>query len=283
MNVPSKCVVLGNQLIRGSENGYPPIATGVRCDGGSCLRIEQNVITGRGGVTSYGIFLQRTGTFVDANQIRGGCSTNATGVHAENAFARVQNNFVLGYSGADCTGNPPALQTGTGARVLITQGVNEIDLHSNTIDAGGTGNCTGRGLELGVNGMAPAAGLGVLRNNIIRAGGCGTSHINLVELAAAADPRIFENNNLDSAGNPNALYLDENNSSLNMAAQVNALLDMVVAGTLASNSMLVNPPTDMHLMNGSPCKDAGTVSGAPLTDIDGAKRDAKPDIGADEL
>ena len=98
-----------------------------------------------------------------------------------------------------------------------------------------------------------------------------------------AHPRIFENNKLDSSGNPGALYLDENNSSLNMAAQVNALVDMVVAGTLSTNSMLVNPPADMHLLNGSACKDAGTASGAPLTDIDGAQRDAKPDIGADEI
>ena len=50
------------------------MATGVRCDGGSCLRIEQNLITGRGGSVSHGVFLQQSGAYVDNNEIRGGCS-----------------------------------------------------------------------------------------------------------------------------------------------------------------------------------------------------------------
>lgn len=283
-NTPSKCVVLGNALIRGSENGFPPVATGVRCDGASCNRVEDNVITGRGGQTAYGVFLQRTGAFVSGNTIRGGCAPNATGVQLENAFSRVQNNAVLGFAGSDCTNNPPAPMSTVGLRALVSQGNNEPDIHSNTIDAGGGAMaCTGRAVEFGAAGMAPAGGRGIFRNNILRAGACNTSRVNFVELAANADPRIFESNMLDSAGSPSALYLDENASALSTAAMVDALADMIVSGTLSADAMLVNPPTDVHLQNGSPCKDAGTPTGAPKTDIDGQTRDASPDIGADEL
>ncbi len=281
-NVASRCIVVGNLEIRGSEAGYPPIATGVRCDDGSCLRVEDNVITGRGGVISTGLFLQRTGSYVSGNQIRGGCSQTATGVHAEDASARVENNTVQGYTASDCTGNPPPAQTSVGMRVLVAQGIHELEVHSNTIDAtGSNNNCTGRALELSIVGMAPAGGRGVFRNNILRAGACAT-RFDLVEMMTAADPRVFENNNLDSAGNPTALYRDENTTDLTMAAQVDALADMIVAATLSVDSLLVNPPTDLHLQNGSPCIDAGTNAGAPLTDIDGAPRDQNPDIGADE-
>ncbi len=283
-SVASKCVVLGNLLIRGSEQGFPPVATGVRCDGASCNRVEDNVITGRGGQTSYGVFLQRTGAFVSGNTIRGGCSGNATGVQLENAFSRVQNNAVLGYSQSDCTNNPPAVQSSVGLRVLVAQGNNEPDVHSNTMDGGGVaGNCTSRGVEFSAQMMAPNGGRGIFRNNILRAGACNTARVNFAELMANADPRVFENNMLDNAGMPTALYLDENNTQINMAAMVDALGDMIVSGTLSGNSMLVNPPTDIHLQNGSPCKDKGTQTGAPKTDIDGANRDAMPDIGADEL
>jgi hypothetical protein len=44
----------------------------------------------------------------------------------------------------------------------------------------------------------------------------------------------------------------------------------------------VNYPTDLHLQAASPCVNTGTTTGAPLRDMDGALRDATPDIGADE-
>jgi hypothetical protein len=107
--------------------------------------------------------------------------------------------------------------------------------------------------------------------------------MDFAELAAAADPRIFENNMLDSSGNPAALYLDENNNSLTMAAMVDALADMIVSGTLDGNAMLVMPPADLHIAPGSPCDGAGTPTGAPSVDLDGMARGNPPDIGADEI
>jgi hypothetical protein len=63
---------------------------------------------------------------------------------------------------------------------------------------------------------------------------------------------------------------------------VNALADMAVGGTISQDPLFVAYPTDLHLSAASPCVDAGTAAGAPAWDMDGALRDAAPDIGADE-
>lgn len=282
--VASKCVVLGNQLIQGSQAGFPPIATGVRCDDGGCNRIEKNIITGRGGTTSYGVFLQKTGTFVDSNEIRGGCSPTSTGLQAEDAYARVQNNLVFGRMNSDCLAvMNPAPTSSVGMRVLVSAGVNEIDVHSNNIDGAASDvACTSRAIEFGVVGNAPASGIGIFRNNILRAGFCLTSKIGFAELVAAADPRLFQNNLFDIAGPPTALYLDEAMQNLNMTSQVDMLVGTMASGTLSADPKFVTYPTDVHLMSGSPCINAGSASGAPTTDYYGKMRDATPDIGASE-
>jgi hypothetical protein len=283
--LPSKCVVLGNQVIQGSQFGFPPISTGVRCDDGGCNRIEKNVITGRGGQTAYGVFLQNTGTFVDANEIRGGCSPVATGVQAENAYARLQNNAIFGRINSDCTGAMnPAPTSSVGLRVLVSAGVNEIDVHSNNIDgAATTAACNSRAIEFGVVGSAPMTGMGVFRNNILRAGSCMTSKIGFAELLTTAEPRLFQNNLFDIAGSPTALYLDEGTQALLMASQVDALVGTTASGTLSADPQFVAYPTDVHLMSGSPCINGGATAGAPTADYYGKMRDATPDVGAAEF
>jgi hypothetical protein len=100
---PSGCLISGNGLIYGSSSGVPPEATGVRCEGGSCVHIvRNNLIDGRGGAVSYGVFLQATGTMVESNTIAGGCAPNATGIEAIDAWARVQNNLIFGFNPTDC-------------------------------------------------------------------------------------------------------------------------------------------------------------------------------------
>ncbi len=283
--VASKCVVLGNQLIQGSQAGFPPIATGVRCDDGGCNRIEKNIITGRGGTTSYGVFLQKTGTFVDANEIRGGCSATATGLQAEDTYARIQNNLIRGRTIADCAaGSNPAITLSVGLRALVSAGTNEIDVHSNIIDGAAPDvACTSRGIELGVVGNAPASSVGIFRNNILRSGSCLTSKIGFVELLPTSDPRVFQNNLFDIAGAPMALYLEEGASPLTMASQIDMLMGTTASGTLSANPSFVAYPTDVHTMAGSPCINAGTTVGAPVTDYYGKTRDATPDIGAAEF
>ncbi len=287
-NVPSKCVVLGNKRIAGSVAGFPPIATGVRCDGASCARIEQNAITGRGGNVSYGVYLQQSGAYVDNNDIRGGCSTVATGVMAVDSYSRLQNNRIIGYTNLDCNGAVfNNVQLSYGLRTTLAAGNNELDVHSNDIDGGGSGsnnvNCQSRGIQLDAGPVGPKAASGIYRNNIIRAGLCTTLRVGVHETVNTVDPRIFEHNDLDPFANPNAIYIDENVTQLTLAAQVDALKDMTVNGTLSVDAGYVNYPSDLHITASSQCNNKGTPTGEPAKDMDGQARDKNtPDIGADE-
>jgi hypothetical protein len=167
---------------------------------------------------------------------------------------------------------------------VVTQaGPNEIDVHSNDLDAEGqpTG-CTGVALRLSSAGTPTATGIGIYRNNILRGGFCNT-RVLVAETDGAADPRIFEHNDLDPFNAPQVLYLDENTTQLNSAMAVDQLTDMIVSGTLSVDALYASYPADLHLQAGSMCIDGGTASGAPLTDFEGEPRDATPDIGADEF
>ena len=285
--VASRCVVLNNPRIEGSVNGYPPKATGVRCDGGSCLRIAGNVITARGAATGYGVWLESTGAMLDDNVIRGGCSANAFGVYSRDSYARVQNNRIFGFDVADCPpggGVQPVESTGLAAE--IAAGLHEIDVHSNDIDGGGGANvvCNSRGIALFAGVPAPAAGGGVFRNNIVRAGVCGGTRYGVQETGAGTDPRVFENDDLDPFGTPTALYWDEGTTGLSTAASVGSLVDMTVGGVVSVDPLFAGYPNNVHLLVGSPCIDSGTATGAPAFDMDGDPRDpAAPDIGADEF
>jgi hypothetical protein len=258
---------------------------GVRCDNGGCMKIAGNVITGRGGVESYGVLLEKTGSLVDQNIIRGGCASMATaGVLVTDAYSRVQNNRIFGFTAVDCSANPPNVGQSYGMRIFTAAGPNEIDIHSNTIDGGGANvQCRSRAIELDVGPAPPAAGVGIFRNNILRSGSCGMARAGFIEFAPGADPRIFENNDLDPTGAPAALYIDEGGNQLTTVAGVDALLDMTVSGTLSADPLFVSFPADLHLQAGSPCAGAGTPNGAPLYDMEGDMRDPmKPSIGADE-
>ena len=283
-NVPSLCVVLNNQLITGAQAGYPPVVTGVRCDGASCLRIAGNTVTARGAVTGYGVWLESTGVMVDDNLIRGGCSATAFGVYSKDSYARLQNNRIFGYDSADCGAGVVQSVQSTGLAVEIASGLHEVDVNGNDIDGGGSSTaCNSRGISILAGTPAPVSGMGIFRNNIIRAGRCTASHDGLEETAASTDPRIFENNDLDPYGTPTALYRDEGATALTTAGAVNALLDMTVAGVISADALYSSYPTDLHLQATSPCLGVGTPAGAPAFDMDGDPRDtAAPDIGADE-
>jgi hypothetical protein len=286
---PSRCVVDGNLALNGSNFGFPTVATGVRCEGGSCVKITNNVISGRGGLTSYGVWLGKTGAFVANNLVRGGCSPTAVGAYADDSYARLENNRIFGYTANDCLGggNPPTVKASYGLQAFTTLGPNELDVHSNFIDGTGTagnqGNCSSYGVALDVKGAAPTTPVGLFRNNIFRAGTCQQSRTAFAELDTAADPRIFEHNDFDPAGAPTTFYFNENASALNTPAAVNALIDMTSFGNISADPQFANYPSDVHLQAGSMCIAAGTSNGAPKVDMDGAARDpATPDIGPDE-
>ena len=277
--VASRCVVLGNLLIQGSSNGFPPTSVGVRCENGSCLRIADNVVDARGGVETWGVWLDRTGTFVDDNQIGAGCATvRSIGVYTEDAYARLQNNVILG--GTCPPGGVAGASRTTGIHVVVDATANQLDVHSNTIDGQGrVGACTSAAVTLDGTAATTTARTGVYRNNILRAGVCNTRY-DFAELLATVDPRIFENNDLDPTPVTTVVYRDEDTTDLSDETMVNALTDMTVSGNLSVDPMFVGT---YHIAAGSMCVDAGTTAGAPILDFDDATRDATPDIGADEI
>ncbi len=103
------------------------------------------------------------------------------------------------------------------------------------------------------------------------ASGAASSYV--IEASAAADPRIFENNDLDPFLAPTALYFDEVTTPLNTDVAVNALADMTVSGTIALDALYTAYPVDLHLTMGSPCIGKGTPAGAPAIDFEGTPRD----------
>lgn len=286
--VASRCAVLGNLLIEGSDFGFPPTAVGVRCDDGGCLRIERNFVTGRGGLDAWGLYLGASGTYVDGNVISGGCTTrSAIGIHTERSFARIQNNFVLGFDPSQCGGSGGGgTMRSTALHTVGAAGPDEIDFHSNTLAAFGSAaagaGCTAIGIHLDAALSGAAGPDGVFRNNVVRVGGCPMRFV-VREESASTDPRVFESNDLDPFSTPTALYVDEGATSITMIAAVNALTDATFAGNVSVDPSFVTYPTDLHVGASSMVLGMGTAAGAPATDYDGDPRDpVTPDIGADE-
>ena len=169
----SRCTVLGNQLIQASSSGSSSLAAGVACKDGGCVRVARNVVQATLGADVVGVWLLDTGTTVEQNRISGGCGLQtSSGVLSDDSFARLENNLIAGGS---CTTGAPSPRS-MGVRIYSAAGPNEINIHSNTIDAGGNaGACVSIGVELGFGpDLPPTTPRATLRNNILRGGACGT-------------------------------------------------------------------------------------------------------------
>jgi hypothetical protein len=290
--IASRCTVLANTLIQGSNNGFPPRSVGVRCDDGACARIEGNgLISGRGGIFSAGIVVSKSGPVIARNVILGGCATTtAIGLQSLDSYARVENNLIRGYGappGGGCTASGSTALQIFGVQVTNGATSNELDLHSNSIfPEGRQVGCTSQGLSFDVATDAglPTGPRGLVRNNVLTAGVCATRY-DLAELNSAADPRVLTNNYFERAPVGTVLYLDENATSLVDAGQVNALTDVTSSSNIEGNAGAnFTNPLLFHLLPGSVCRNAGGDAGVPRLDFDGDSRPKEGafDIGADE-
>jgi hypothetical protein len=278
--------VIGNKLIQGAPSNHPQLSIGVMCDTGSCVRVAGNVVNGNSGGNVVGVYVNSGATLVDRNNITGGCGvSNTSGVATVNASGRIENNLVRG---AVCSSNLTTTQAvgvyvQVGTSIQAGMGSNEVDVHSNTVDAGGSGACSGAAAAMvNPNNLSTPPRQNIFRNNILRAGACTTARYGFWEQSPPVEPRIFQNNDLDPTGSPTALYFDANATPLTTAAAVNAFTGTIASGNISVDPMFVAAPSDLHLGSASMCVDAGTTVGAPLRDYTGKARDAKPDIGAYE-
>jgi len=285
------CKLVDNALVEGSMNGLPPVSVAVRCADTSCSEVSGNVLTGRAGVLTKGLWLDGADTFVDRNDITGGCaSVESIGIHAEDATSRVQNNFVKGGNCPD-TGSPTLF---VGLWAEVASGLADLDVHSNTFDGQGSafGPCTSLGVLLQATGFNNAIPRGFFRNNLMMGGYCPTQAA-MGETDGGADPAWLESNHmyagtLSGAGGT-GLYLDEgiglagiNGIALGTATEV----DTANGGSSTSaGDPTINNGNPYSFTASSPLFDAGTTSGMPAYDINGTPRPSigGPDIGCVEM
>ncbi|MBL8685111.1 MAG: hypothetical protein JNK05_38395 [Myxococcales bacterium] len=287
--VASRCTVLNNNAIQGAGGGFPPNATGVRCERGSCVRIEGNTtITGQSGVNAFGVTIESANPVIARNTIEAGCArTLGVGLQLTNSAARVENNVIYGSRCLNSGGSaaPPARTDGVR---IVSTGLAEPDLHSNDIFGEGPLTvgpmCTSRGIAVEANDSAPPGARGVLRNNIVHPGRC-TTRAAIAEGHRLADLRLVENNDLHFQAAGDTLYFDENTTALSTVAAV----DMLVGAPTASATLSVDPlfvsATNLRLQMGSMCINRGTSAGAPSIDFFGTARPrgAGHDVGAAEF
>ena len=239
-SAPSRCVVYANPNVTNSwapvaSSGAPAVGgTGVGCQGGSCARIENNVITSLGGPgwpsqcntcisLSTGVSLSGGETLLRGNTIAiGSLQGKFSGLSVSGTtLSNVENNGLAGgFSGA--------------AALFDSNFVSQA-------------NC-------GPDDPSPCpavtwSGGGTVSNNCIvgaetRYGSDGSTLMYFpafVENGTSADPSAFVNNDLYTGsgfigdnglpGYNSALYVNEGTTKLTSAAQVNALTDMTVSGT----------------------------------------------------
>jgi hypothetical protein len=280
--VASRCTIIGNKLVQGAASAQAAKAIAIQCTGGACLRIAGNVVNAGAAGDAIGISLAGSTGLVERNDVTGGCGSGTSlGALADDAPARFENNILRG---AACATGATTTKS-SGIRVAVSSSANETELHSNTLDGGGTGTCTGAAATLGLHAANsnPAGGVrGVLRNNILHAGGCNTRY-GLWEDDTGTSVRLLENNDFDPTssgglGAPTALYFFRAANPMNPVTSTTT----GVRSNLSVDPMFTAFPTDLHLGAASMCVNKGTTEGAPTVDFDGTARDAQPDIGAFE-
>ena len=176
----SRCVVVGNKLIQGSPSTIPRSRSASRCDGGRLrARRGQHDQRHSGGGAVVGLSLRRQRRARRAQHHHGRLrhAARPTGVLAEDASARIENNLVRG---AACANNLTTAQA-FGLHVHVAAGANEVDVHSNTDRRGRHRHLSAaRRRCIGTSATGTKAPRGIFRNNILRAGACAHRALRLL-------------------------------------------------------------------------------------------------------
>ena len=311
----------GNRIEGGSS--ATDAAVGVLLDAGTRAVITGNEIAGGAGQSSFGILEEGAlaGTEITGNTIRGGSAVSTTapsfgvrcrgevqigrnhinadlsnpaqcaslsmscgGIHSDSSSARIENNVVFG---ADARLSVAIYLT------EISAAAPEMHVNSNYLDGLGSGSTLSTARSSAIALVSPYAGASAdaqfafIRNNILLGGRnqnrYGIYEETVISGAQTCSPKAFTHNLFhfaDLMTGSNVLYRNWDGAQ---ATTITALggLDPAYVENKAGNPMV-----DMmfHLMEGSPCKGAGTEQDAPVVDIDGEVRPQDVyDIGPDEV
>ena len=222
-----------------------------------------------------GVDIEGASPTLDANVVDGPSCSHGASISSTHSALRlrdsasvVTNNLLRGGS-CPAASEVVRFEKGSGPEVLSPT------IENNTLEHRACSTCDTHGLLVVSTGSVPPAGY--VRNNIIHHTGAGVPSFAVYEADGSSDLSVFDNNDLDDP--TGALYYDEGTTALTLS-QVNALPG--AAANISADPLL---DATGHIAAESPCRNAGTATGAPATDLDGQPRpqEGAVDIGADEF
>jgi hypothetical protein len=243
--------------------------------------------------TSFGMIISGY-TTVDANRINhdptevGSCTDAGMtfwcgGIEAEGATTHITNNVVFGM---------PALRS---AAIFMGDGETPfglITMNGNTLDGAGRDVITIANISTALacrTTQGTNAKVGRIANNILL-GGRGVNRFGMYEMnqtgGRTCEPIIYENNDIffpTNAGSTDNAHRQWTGGGQQVMLPTTVEVNLQ---SYAQANFTGDPLLDLtfHLTTGSPCIDAGTLTDAPATDMDGEVRPkgAGIDVGADE-
>ncbi|MCW3091660.1 MAG: hypothetical protein JWP81_2729 [Ferruginibacter sp.] len=288
-------------ILSGSNTSYHVVTS---ANDGSSTRLDGFTVTGAN-ANGNGFLTAEGGSF--GRSIGGGVVMYGSSPRLENLL--VTGNAASSIGGIYATNGSPTLTNvavlnhPTGGMAYITAGTGFVITMTNVVFAG---NSTSGGGGLQLNGFTMTANLTnvVFANNSASRGGgllnaaCNTNLVNCT----------FYNNSVDVSGgamynvngatvnDKNGIYYNNNNGNTAYNGVFNFSIDVFNATTTFSgNPLFVNPADPdgpdniwmtaddgLSIQSTSPAINAGTLAGAPTTDIRGFARTGNPDQGAYE-
>jgi len=301
----ARCSVSGVSAFGGFVTA--PNSLGLVCDGtcgnqgaactGSCGEVVNNTFSAGSGTQMNHVLLRNSSPSLRANRLGVGgngitCGNNAAvvGLTLQGSAASVINNLIVG--------GPCLTSVGVSNQLALrSDGTTpSANFHSNTIVSRTSGGGSPSLNSIGVQLLAPQGSAAALvgstwRNNIVYAGpaqGSSSVAVAFRETTPGADPATLANNLFftDSPSLNPPLYIDEGATPLVTTAAINGL--MGASGNVAGDPNFVNAGNGNYApASPSPARAAGTTTGAPAVDLNGASRPnpvgSNPDIGCIEV
>jgi hypothetical protein len=295
------------------KNGNTDKGAGIYCINNSAPTIKNNIITGNratgagDGISGGGIYCQGDNIVIEKNIITGNTasasaggdknsSSRGGGIRCKGNNIIIENNIITDNTASASAGKYGLALVGGGG--IHCEGDNYV-IKNNLI----TGNIA---IASSNDGPADSVGGGiycnetsliinnVIANNQVEGKGLRGGGVCVVDDCTFVNNTIVNNRGSGIYCERDTITITNTILWINVPSQItySGLTNVTYSciqggytgeGNINQNPLFVNSAIgDYHLFKESPCIDAGTLAGAPATDIDGNLRDDKPDMGAYE-